>query len=103
MLRVKSAVRGFWRATRAASRASTLSSLAISLTMMRSLQVADELAERGLLAGEASIGLGEAGLARRVDQQPQHQIGEFVAGGALDRPVRAQRSRAGARIFSTTR
>ena len=35
---MKSAVSGFWRASRPASRPSTFSSLAISFSMMRTLQ-----------------------------------------------------------------
>ncbi len=52
MLCVKSAVRGFWRATRAASRASMFSSLAISFSMMRSLQSRTMSLKGCMLAGE---------------------------------------------------
>ena len=35
--------------------------------------------------------MGKAVLAGRIDQQAEHQIGEFVTGRALDRPILAQR------------
>src|SRR5260370_108426 len=54
------------------------------------LAVADDLVEGAMLASKISVSLGKAFFAGGVDQQSEHQIGEFVAGSALDRPVLAQ-------------
>ena len=81
---------GLERATRAASRASTLSSLAISCSMIRILQSWTMSLERLGHAGEVGIDAAEGFLAGRVDQQPADEVGELVAGRPLDRPVLAQ-------------
>ena len=44
-----------------------------------------------MLAGKSRVGSGKALLAGWIDQQPEYQIGEFISGGTLNRPVLAQR------------
>src|SRR5208282_2809652 len=95
MLRVKSAVSAFCRATRAAARASTFSSFAISFSMIRVLQSWMISPEGAVVAGNGRVGLRETFLAARVYQQAKNQVDEFVTGCALDWPILAQRLMAG--------
>ncbi len=46
------------------------------------------IAEAQILADERGVGFSEQRLAARVDEQPIHQIGKVVAGGAVNGPVR---------------
>ena len=55
------------------------------------LAVADDLAERPAVLREIGVGPADAGFARRVHEQAEDQVGEFIAGRAVDRPILAQR------------
>ena len=57
--------------------------------MMRSLQSRTTSANSPF-AGELRVVVGEPFFARRVDQEPEHQVGELVTSSAVDRPVFAQ-------------
>src|SRR5262249_44025100 len=54
------------------------------------LAIANGLVKRAMLAGKSSVGAGNALLTGRIDQQAEHQIGEFVTSRALDRPILPQ-------------
>ena len=65
---------GSARARRAAARPSALSSLAISLSMMLSLQARAIVSNLRRSPGKGGVGFGESLFRGRIDQNAQHKI-----------------------------